>query len=194
MTMRNAKTVGSVIICLAVIAITLLSSRTAGNYKKNYCVVHGRVKGEKIEPSNEKVWLNISVQDQNNAIDIYIMRLSDFSPNRYLEDNFSVPIFPWFHNITQVNFTFDPPDDEDYIVVMDNSDNALENDTVPENDVIVELNIKYKKSEKPMTVKGIIISMMAILFVYYSLFLYFKRKKEIADKKKKGDENNERRC
>ena len=193
--MRNGKLIGFKIIFYAVIGLTLLSGSVAGNYKKDYTVVSGNIKWEKIEPSNEKVWLNISVQDQTNTIDVYIMRLSDFSPNRYLRDNFSVPALPWFHNITQTNeFTFDPPDDEDYIVIMDNSDNALENDTVPEDDVIVELNIKYKRSEKPMTVKGIIISIIAILFVYYTLFLYFKRKKEIADKKKRGgNEHNEQK-
>lgn len=193
--MRNGNLLGFKIIFCAVIGFTLLSVGSAGNYKKDYCVIAGNIKWEKIEPSNEKVWLNISVRDDTNAIDVYIMRLSDFSPNRYLQENFSVPPLPWFHNITQTNeFTFDPPDDEDYIVVMDNSDNALENDTVPKNDVTVELNIKYKRSEKPMTVKGIIISIMAILFVYYTLFLYFKRKKEIADKKKRGgNEHNEQK-
>ena len=147
---------------------------------KEYHVEVGTWETEAIEPSDEKVKIRISVRDDASTIDIYIMRLEYFSDNLGLKKNITKAPESYFekifHNVTSQNFTFDPPDDESYVLVLDNSDNSLTNDTVPVRDVVVELNIKYTKSEIPMTIKGIVVSLLAIAFVVYTIVLYIRKK------------------
>lgn len=150
---------------------------------KEYHVEEGTWETEAIEPSDEEVEISISVCDNASAIDLYIMKLEDFSNNIGLKENFTVPDGRWFHGVTQEDITFDPPDDESYIIVLDNSDNVLANDTIPQGDVIVELNVKYTESETPMTIKGIVISLFAVIFVIYTLILFFKKKRAIERKR-----------
>jgi len=146
---------------------------------KEYRVEEGTWETETIEPADEKVKISISVCDNASAIDVYVLRLEYFSKNSGLKENLSRTPESYFekifHNVTSQNFTFDPPDDESYVIVLDNSDNSLTNDTVPVRDVVVELNIKYTKSEIPMTIKGIVVSLLAITFVVYTIVLYIRK-------------------
>jgi len=171
---------------LAATVIVLLPSAYSARTKEYY-VEMGTVSWEVIEPSDEKVWLNITVVDNVSAIDVYIMLLGDFSENSYLTDNFTDNILGYYQNVTLLNFSFEPPDDENYVLIMDNSDNILENDTVPREDVLVEVRVKYLKSERPMTIKGIVVSVMSLIFIIYTLHLYYvKRKRHRRKREEEG--------
>jgi len=179
---------------LAGILLTIFTPSVTSSSVKEYYLKTKDIKYEKIEPVNEKIELELYVKGNVSKIDIYIMTLSDYSNNMFLERNFTNETIMFSHNVYSCNITFEPEDDDDYVIVMDNSDNYLSNDTVPDEDVRVMVRIKYTKSAKPMTIKGLIISFLALVFIVYSLVLYRRKVNRIREKEKRiaGEVNEEK--
>lgn len=179
------KIIGSIFTVFAVLYIftAIISLSGQASYTKKYFIGYGTNQWAAIEPKNEKVLMEVEVIGNISNIDIYVMSLYNYSRNMDLEGNFTDYLdrqgLPWKHNVTYDNITFDPPDDDNYVIVFDNSDNGEEKDSIPLGDVVVTLDVEYTRSEKPMTLKGIIVSLLSILFILYTLNLYYKERKKI---------------
>lgn len=171
-------------VILAIFLIVLMSTIPSVEARgtKQYYLEEGGIKTEAIEPKNEPIDISILVLNNASNIDIYIMLLSDFSRNMLLQSNFTNETLNYTHNAWYWNITFIPPTDDNYVIVLDNSDNFRNNDTVPVSDVHVSLNIHYTKSEVPMTLKGFVVTFISIIFIVLTLFRYYKRKKNTRSK------------
>jgi len=166
-----------ILVLLLLVFVMTIPCMGASNTKE-YFLEKGQIKTEAIEPKNEKIEVNISVVNNGSEIDIYIMRLEDYSKNMFLKNNFTNETLNYTQKVRYWNITFIPPDDENYVIVLDNSDNFRNNDTIPVNDVLVSINIHYTKSAASMTFKGIIISFIALVFIALTLRRYHNRRNE----------------
>jgi hypothetical protein len=95
--------------------------------------------------SGDDVEINFSL-DLGGNVDVYIMT-SDEYWDRYVNDTDFHPAMSWV-NVRAVKETWEQPDDQAYRIVIDNWDNAKNNDTVPTGDVQYDLFYDDKLDEK----------------------------------------------
>jgi len=138
---------------------------------KEFTLSVGEIDTEVLE-GNEEVEVFITVISPNASIDVYVLPTELYAMNQDLQDDFEpLDQYTKLNLTTNITYSFKFFEDNDefsrFSVILDNSDNFKENDTVPSlNETIhVVIYIDFPSEEAKATIyKGVIAAFIVAIF------------------------------
>ncbi|MDP7266120.1 MAG: hypothetical protein QGH39_11250 [Candidatus Thermoplasmatota archaeon] len=156
-----------IMIIIVVFSLILLSFTSTVSGKRTFSLNAGEIETEALE-GNDVTLVFITLLTPNASIDVYVLPTKIFSENRYLQKDFSpLENYTRVNLTTNITYSFRFFEDEfpTYEIILDNSDNIQENDTVPVENLtlIVKVRMSFPEIGDSAIYKGIIASFLVFL-------------------------------
>jgi len=134
---------------------------------RTYSLNAGEIETEALD-GNEVTEVFITVVSSNASIDVYVLPTEIYSENSDLQKAFSpLEKYTRLNLTTNITYSFRFFEDEfsTYEIILDNSDNIHENDTVPVEKfpILVMVSISFPERSETAIYKGIIASFLVFL-------------------------------
>ena len=152
------------VLLLLVFSIWLPSTCAARTFNLN----PGEIDSEALT-GGQLTEVSITVTTPNASIDVYVLPTIDFSENPHLLEDFDpIPRYTFINLTTNITyrFTFNETEPGNYEIILDNSDNFKENDTVPwlNETIEVVVDLRFPKDATAVLYKGIIAAFIVAVF------------------------------
>ncbi len=157
-----------IIVIMTVLSIILLSLTYTVEGVRSFTLSEGEIETEALG-GHDVIKVYITVLTPNASIDVYVLPTEIYSENRKLQnDFFPLENYTRLNLTTNITYSFRFFEDEfpTYEIILDNSDNIHENDTVPVENLTIKVKVRMSFPERGDSAiyKGIIASFLVFLF------------------------------